>query len=272
MRLRVLAGVAIAAITMAGCRDPGPSIVAPSAPSSPTVELTIYAAASLKGAMDAAKAAYETANPGTTLVISTDSSAALAAKIEQGAPADVFLSADTATAQKLVAGGFAVDDMVIFARNELAVIVPLDNPAGIQSAADLAQAGLRIIAAGDEVPITGYASELLANIAAQSEDPDSFEAAYAANIVSREDNVKSVVAKIELGEGDAAIVYATDAAASTKVAAVEVPPAANVTASYAGVVVATSRSASAAGTVLDWLAGPAGRAVLAGFGFKAPAP
>ena len=89
--------------------------------------------------------------------------------------------------------------------------------------ADLAKSGLKVIAAGDEVPITKYATQLVANLAKEAGYPANFVDAYNANVVSKEDNVKAVVAKIELGEGDAGIVYVTDAAASDKVKTVDVP-------------------------------------------------
>ena len=127
-----------------------------------------------------------------------------------------------------------------------------------------------MIAAGDAVPITKYAEQLVANLAKEAGYPAEFAAAYAANIASKEDNVKAVVAKIELGEGDAGIVYVTDAKASTKVTIVDVPDAANVPATYAGVVVKASKAAAAAQAFLDWLAGPDGQAILGGFGFLPP--
>ena len=234
------------------------------------VELTIYGAASLKGALEKVKAAYEVAVPGATLTISTDSSAALEMKIEQGAPADVFLSADAGNPQKLVEAGLAEGDPVPFAGNELAVIVPADNPARIRSPADLARAGVKVIAAGDEVPITTYATQLVERLSMEPGYPAGFVAAYTANVVSREDNAKGVVAKIELGEGDAGIVYVTDAKVSTMVATVDVPDSANVPATYAGVVVQGSRDVAAARAFLDWLAGPGGQAILGGFGFLPP--
>lgn len=245
-----------------------------SAPASLTpaaaVELTIYGAASLKGALEKVKAAYEVAVPGATLTISTDSSVALEMKIEQGAPADVFLSADAGNPQKLVEAGLADGDPVPFAGNELAVIVPADNPAGIRSPADLARAGVKVIAAGGEVPITTYATQLVERLSMEPGYPAGFDAAYTANVVSREDNVKGVVAKTGLGEGDAGIVYVTDAKASTMVATVDVPESANVPATYAGVVVQGSRNVAAARAFLDWLAGPGGQAILGGFGFLPP--
>ena len=280
MRSRFAALVALLALVLMACSGaasppasaPGSSSAPPTASTSggPAADLTIYGAASLKGVLEKAKSTYEAAFPGTTLTISTDSSAALEAQIEQGAPADVFLSADTANPQKLVDAGLADGDAVVFAGNELTVIVPADNPAAIQSPADLARPGVKVIAAGDEVPITKYATKLIANLASEAGYPADFAAGYAANVVSKEDNVKAVVAKVELGEGDAGIVYVTDAAASTAVATIDVPDGANVPATYAGVAVRASPNVAAGRAFLTWLAGPDGQAILAGFGFLPP--
>jgi len=232
--------------------------------------LTILGAASLKSVLDQAKAAYEAADPGTTLATSTDSSAALEAQIEQGASADVFLSADTTNPRKLVAAGLAEGEPIVFAANELTIVAPADNPAGIASWRDLANDGLRIVAAGAAVPITEYANRLVANLAAEPEAPMRFADAYAENIVSREENVKALIAKIELGEGDAGIVYVTDAKASTRVQTIAVPDDANVPASYAGVVLKASHDTQEAESFLAWFAGPGGQAILAEHGFLPP--
>ena len=280
MRSRLV--LSILALILAACSGTGASpsasaaasaatsAAASVAPSAATINLTIYGASSLTGALAKAKATYEAANPGVTLTISTDASSALETKIEQAAPADVFLSADTTNPQKLVDKGLAVAPAVTYAKNLLTVIVPTSNPAQIQTPADLAKTGVKIIAAGDAVPITKYATQLVANLAKQPGYPANFQAAYTANIVSKEDNVKAVVAKIELGEGDASIVYVTDAKASSKVTTVAVPDAANVVATYAGVVVKASPNQAAAGAFLTWFAGPDGQAILASFGFLPP--
>lgn len=273
MRLRATALLLVVVALVAAC-SPGTASSSPSAasssPSTAPVELTIYGAASLKGVLDKAKAAYEAANAGVTLLISTDSSSALETKIEQGAPADVFLSADTKNPQTLIDKGLASGTPVNFAGNILTVIVPTDDPAGITSPADLVKAGVKIVAAGDEVPITKYANALVANLAKVSGYPADFVAKYSANVVSKEDNVKAVVAKIETGTGDAGIVYVTDAAASTKVKTIDVPPGANVPATYAGVTVKASAHADAATAFLTWFAGPDGQAILKQFGFLPP--
>jgi molybdate transport system substrate-binding protein len=233
--------------------------------------LTIAAAASLSKALEKVSIAYQSAHPGAGMTVSTDSSATLETQIEQGAPVDVFLSADTTNPKKLVEGGFADGDAVVFAGNKLTIITPKDDPGGLTSPFDLAKAGVRIVAAGDDVPITRYATTLVEHLAAAPGAPAGFAAAYDKNVVSKEDNVSAVRSKIELGEGDAAIVYVTDAAASDKVGTIEIPDALNVPASYAGVVVKASAQHAAAHAFLDWLRGPDGRSILDQFGFLPPA-
>ena len=275
MRSRLVTSIAALAVVLAACSSgatPAPSAPAPSAAASSAApaSLTIYGAASLKAVLAKVQTTYQTSNPGTTLAISTDSSSALETKIEQGAPADVFLSADTANPQKLVDKGLGAGSITKFAGNLVTVIVPVANPAGIQTPADLAKAGVKIITCGDTVPIAKYAAQLVANLAKQPGYPADFVAQYTANIVSKEDNVAAVVSKIGLGEGDAGVVYMTDAKTSTAVTAIPVPDAANVPATYGGVVVKASANVGAAQAFLAWLAGPDGQAILASFGFLPP--
>jgi len=266
------------ALVLAGCRgtNPSPAAALPTqaasqpAPSAAPVELNILGAASLKGVLDKAKETYEAESAGITLTVSTDSSSALETKVEQGAPADVFLSADTTNPEKLIDGGFASGSIVVFAGNKLTIVVPRDNPAGITSPKDLARPGVDIIAAGDEVPITRYARQFIDALAALPGYPPTFAADYAANVVSKEENVRAVVGKIELGQGDAGVVYVTDAAASTKVTTIELPDAANVQAKYGGVVVKATKHPIEAQAFLTWLAGAQGQAILATFGFQPP--
>jgi molybdate transport system substrate-binding protein len=291
MKRRLVALITALALVVAGCSSsatPMPSLPASTAapatvaPASMTpatgapataapASLTIYGASSLNAVLAKVKTVYEAASPGTILTISTDSSTALETKIEQGAPADVFLSADTANPQKLVDKGLAAGGVTKFAGNLLTVIVPLGNPAGIQTPADLARNGVKIVTCGDTVPIAKYAAQLVTNLAKQPGYPADFVAKYTANIVSKQDNVSAVVSQIALGEGDAGIVYVTDAKTSTQVTTVPIPVAANVPATYSGVVVKASANVSAAGAFLTWLAGPDGQAILASFGFL-PAP
>ena len=220
--------------------------------------------------MKQVESAYEIAHPGIAVVVSTDSSAALATQIEEGAPADIFLSADTVNPKRLADAGLTSGEPTPFARNRLAIIVPVANPAGITSPADLARPGTKIIAAGDQVPITSYATKAIRALGALPGYPAGFAEAYAANVVSREDNVGAVAAKVELREGDAAIVYATDALASGALATIAIPDVVNPVATYAGVVIGTSEHREEATAFLAWLLGPAGRAILAAAGFLQP--
>jgi molybdate transport system substrate-binding protein len=256
-RVAVLLAVLVV-LAAAACTPPG------------TSELTIYAAASLTNVTDPLGAAWAADHPDVSLVFSTGSSAALRTQIEQGAPADDFLSADLANAQALVDDGLADGPVTTFATNALTVVVPATNPAAIATPADLARPGVCIIAAGPNVPITVYAEQSVALLAALPGYGADFAARYEANICTREDNVAAVVGKVQLDEGDAAIVYATDATAAGDLATIPIPAAANVVATYGAVVVRASPSPAVAREFLSWLAGVQGQAVLGRAGFGPP--
>lgn len=260
--------VALRRIALVALIALGPSACVPAGQGSgpPDGELTIFGAASLRSALDAISVTYE-AEAGVRLTVSTDSSAALATQIEQGAPADVFLAADAANPRRLADAGLTDGEPMAFARNAVRIIVPSGDPGAVATPADLARPGVRIVAAGDAVPIARYAAELVEQLAAVDGYPADFAAAYARNVVSKEDNVAAVVARIELGEGDAAIVYATDALAAASAKTVELPAGVGVSARYAGVVVGASSRRAAARAFLGWLVGPRGQAVLARSGF-----
>jgi len=233
------------------------------------VNLTVLGASSLDVALDQVKAQYEPTHPGTTLTISTGASSALKTQIDQGVAADLFLSADAANAQDLVDGGNTDGSAEPFASNALTIVVPDGNPAGISSPADLARTGLRIIGAGDDVPITRYATQAVGKMAALPGYPAGFADAYQANIVSQEDNVGAVTSKINLGEGDAAIVYVTDAK-TAGLQTIDIPPEGNVVASYNGLVLKSSANTATAHTLFDWIKGSEGQMILGELGFKPP--
>ena len=283
---RTGAGVLAVAISIvvAAC---GPGIVTHSTgPSTPTahpsfpdpatspvpgvnVDLTVFGAASLRGAFGEISHTYPELFPGTTLTVTTDSSTTLATQIELGARADVFLSADTDNPRRLVVGGHAEAPPVPFARNLVVVVVAEGNPLGIEGARDLARPGLRIIAAGPDVPITRYANQLIDQLSRVPGFPPDFAAAYEANVVSREENVAAVVAKMQLGVGDAAIVYQSDASHAI-VQPLELPNGVAVWATYEGVVLAGSDHREAAWAFLEWLAGPVGQEILWSSTFEPP--
>ena len=254
MKRLAIAGAVALSVGLAGC-----------APARP---LTIFAAASLTDAFENLAAAY-TEEAGTEIALSFDASSALRTQIIEGAPADLFASADPSNAEQIVDAGLADGDARAFAANALTVVAPAGEGAVVASWTDLARADLRIVAAGEEVPISRYAAELVANLASDRSAPQGFAAAYEANVVSHEDNVRAVLTKVEEGEGDAAIVYRTDALSSDAVRMIPVPETANVATTYAFVVM--DDAAPEARAFADWLVGPTAQAILEAHGFL-PAP
>jgi molybdate transport system substrate-binding protein len=198
------------------------------------------------------------------LTIAFDASNVLAAQLTEGAEVDVFLSADLSRPTELAEAGLTSGEPVTFARNSPVIVVPRDSQA-VMTALDLAVPGVRLVAAGASVPITHYAEAAIAQLAATTPDPAAFSSAVAANVVSREDNVRAAMAKVELGEGDAAIVYVTDARASDAVREVPFPEAVQVTAEYGAVQVSDDPAATA---FVIWLTGRAAQAILAEAAFQ----
>ena len=181
----------------------------------------------------------------------------------------MLLGADTTNAQALIDEGDANGPLTKFATNQLTVVVPASNPKGIQTPADLAKPGVCIIGAGADVPITKYATQLVTNLATRPEYGADFATKYAANVCSMEDNVGAVVNKVSLGEGDAAIVYVTDAKAGQNLTTIDVPADSNVLATYGGAAVKASPNATTAADFLTWMRSPEAQAVLAAHGFGA---
>lgn len=247
-----------------------PPAGSPAASPAALAPITVFAAASLTNPFSTMSQAWATQHPGSTLTLSFGSSAALRTQIEQAAPADVFVSADTRNPQALIDACLAPAPITQFASNHLVIVVPKDDPAGITAATDLAKPGVRIVAAGDDVPITKYAEQVVANLAAAPGAAPGFADAYHANIVSREDDVAHVLAKIEIGEGDAALVYSSDAVTSDQVTAIALPEDVNVVASYGAVEVGSTTQAPTAQAFLAYLQDPEAQAILAQAGFLPP--
>jgi molybdate transport system substrate-binding protein len=227
-------------------------------------QLVVFAAASLTDVLATLEPAYE-ATHDIDLVISFDASSALRAQIEAGAPASLFLSADEANAHTLADAGLTDGDPVAFTRNALTMAVSAES--GVERWEDLATDGVRIVAAGEEVPIQRYAELAIEMMGALAGAPSGYAAAVRANIVSREDNVRAILAKVQLGEGDVGFVYATDARGADEVRTVPIPDAANVAATYAGVVLAGSDAMSEARVLMTWLTQEQAQAAFADAGF-----
>jgi len=230
-----------------------------SASSTPTGDITVFAAASLTAAYTEVGDAFEAANPGTNVAFSFAASSDLATQIDQGAPADVYASADQTNMNELVDAGNSAGDPQVFATNSLQIIVEKGNPKSITTLADLAKDGVIYVTCAPEVPIGEYAAQVLTN------------ASVAVTPASLEDNVKGIVTKVTAGEADAGIVYTTDViAAGADAQGVDIPAGVNVIAQYPVVVAKTAPNPAGAQAFVDFVLGDHGRQILAKYGFANP--
>jgi molybdate transport system substrate-binding protein len=249
-RTRLAALAAALALLLAACAgDPGSS-----GAGSPE-EIKVFAAASLTAALTELGRTY-TAAEGTTVSFNFAGSQALATQIRQGAPADVFASADLTNMDK-------VEDLVgtprSFASNRLQIVVEKGNPRAIRNLVDLAGPDVKVVLAAQEVPAGRYARQVLD------------QAGLRVRPVSEEDNVKAVVTKVALGEADAGIVYVTDVAAGgDRIEGVDIPRDQNVTATYPIATVKASKAQDKAQAFMDLVLSDQGRQVLRRHGFLPP--
>jgi molybdate transport system substrate-binding protein len=241
-------------------------------------ELIVFAAASLSGPVREIAQVFEGLHPGLRVSSNFASSQRLRVQIEQGARADLFASANERYVQELVAAGLIPPvDTVVFAHNQMVVILPADNPGQVQSLVDLARPGLKLILAGDQVPAGFYARQVLENLSTAAPYGPDFKEAVLRNLVSNEDNVKQVVAKVQLGEADAGFVYRSDVTPDRRdqLQQIPIPDPFNVLATYmAGIPSGTSQEALAH-EFMDFLLGAEGQRILGRWGFEsigAPEP
>jgi molybdate transport system substrate-binding protein len=229
--------------------------------SAPTLkgQITVFAASSLTTAFTDLGAAFMKAHPEVRVTFSFDASSALVTQIMQGAPADVFASADTANMDKLSAAALMGSTPVVLATNVLSIIVPAGNPKGIRALGDLADAKLKVVLCDPTVPCGKYAKQSL----------DAAAVVVAA--ASLEQNVKGVVTKVTSGEADAGIVYATDVkAAGSKAFGVDIPAAVNVVAKYPIAITKSSTHQDVDAAFIAFVTGSEGQAILAASGFGKP--
>jgi molybdate transport system substrate-binding protein len=237
-------------------------------PTTEAATLNVFAAASLTDAFSDIGAAFSAANPGATVVFNFAGSNQLATQIAEGAPADVFASANAAQMESAVASG-RIDAGAArpFVTNRLVVVVPADNPAGITTLPDLATPDTLIVLAAEEVPVGRYSLAFLDRAAADAAFDSGFKAAVLANVVSYEENVRSVLNKVALGEADAGIVYSSDLVGVEGVAALAIPDALNVVAQYPIAPLNDSAQPEAAAAFVAWVLSDEGQAILAEYGF-----
>lgn len=214
--------------------------------------ITVFAASSLTDVFPAID---------KTAIYSFAGSNALAAQITNGAPADVFASANTALPAQLFASGL-VERPVNFTRNTLVIVVPKSNPAGIHSVYDLAGEGIKLDLAAPAVPVGAYTLQILKQMGLTQK--------VLANVVSQESDVRTVLSKVALGQADAGFVYATDArSVASDVTVIKVPAWAQPKVTYAMAVVTKSPNAAAAQGFVKKVLSKAGQATLARYGFLA---
>jgi molybdate transport system substrate-binding protein len=255
--LAVLIGVPALALT--ACSGGGASTAAAASPGgSLSGGITVFAAASLKESFTAIGRAFEAANPGTRVTFDFGASSALAQQITQGAPADVFASASP-TNMRQVVDGKAANGSTAFARNVLEIAVPPADPAKVGALADLGRPGVKVVLCQPQVPCGALAQTVLGR------------AGVPVKPVSLEADVRSTLAKVQLGEADAALVYVTDVtSAGGKVKGVEIPADVNAATSYPIAALTASKNAGLARAFVAYVLSAPGRAELARAGFRAP--
>lgn len=237
-------------LTLAGC--------GPAGDKDSTTTLTVYAAASLTGTFTELGEQFEAAHPGVTVAFNFGGSSDLVAQIQNGAPADVFASADTKNMDRLTAAHLEGTVPVDFASNTLEIITPPDNPGKVDALADLADKDLAIAICAPVVPC-GSAARSVAEATGVTLAPDS-----------EEQSVKDVVAKVASGEADAGLVYVTDVlAAGDKVHGIDFPESAGTTNIYPITTIKASSNPGLATAFMDFISSTEARTVFAAAGFAA---
>lgn len=241
--------------------------IAVSAPASESRTLIVFAAASLTDAFTEIGENFEAAHSGLTITFNFAGSQALRTQIEEGAPADVFASANNKEMDVLVASALVTAGLPqVFLMNKLVVILPAENPGRVDSLQDLANAGIKIVLAAEEVPVGNYTRQSF-GLMNGSLGAD-FRDKVLTNVVSNEDNVKQVVAKVQLGEADAGVVYTSDAVAAPELQTIAIPAESNVIAKYPIAPLVNSGNADLAQAFIAYVLSADGQAILQKWGFS----
>lgn len=245
-------------LAFAGCASSDSAAAPPVAEPAP-VTLTVFAAASLKGTFTELGRQFESAHAGTSVRFNFTGSSDLVAQLQQGAPADVFASADEKNMAKLTADGLTAAEPVLFASNTLMIAVPPNNPGAVTGMADLARTDLTVVVCAPEVPC-GSAAAAVEKAAGIDIRPASEEA-----------SVADVLNRVMAGEADAGLVYVTDvASAGGTVVGIDIPEADTSVNRYPIAPLAASPQGSLAQDFIDLVTGPQGQEVLGDAGFGAP--
>jgi molybdate transport system substrate-binding protein len=250
------------------------SAVLGAVPSRAGAPLTVFAAASLTDAFKSMGQVFSRENPGTDLTFNFAGSQQLAAQLEQGARADVFAPADGQWMNYAKEKSLIDGEPVIFIHNWLVVITPGSNPARIRRLADLGKKGVKLVLAADAVPVGHYSREMLQNLGRSKGFSADYATRVLANVVSNEETVKGVVAKVQLGEADAGVVYRSDITPEVArfVSVLEIPRDQNVMASYPIAVVKGSASPAVARRFVNFVRSNQGQQILQRHGFQSITP
>lgn len=234
------------------------------------VTLTVLAAASLTESFRDLGQQFEALQPGVYVEFNFAGSQQLAQQIENGAPVDVFASADQLQMDAAITA-LRVDSAAVrlFTRNRLVVIHPNEQDHLVRSLSDLSRPGVTLVLASKEVPVGQYSLDFFANAASDPVFGTAYQTAVLANVVSYENNVKGVLTKVALGEADAGIVYASDAASSAmeKVGQISIPDSLNITAQYPIASLTDTHQPELAEAFIAFVLSPAGQQTLKRYGF-----
>ncbi len=226
--------------------------------------VTVFAASSLTDAFNELATAYEAEYPDVDVLLNFASSSQLAAQLREGIAGDVFASANAAQMEAVIASGrIAEGSSQTFATNRLMIIAPSDNPANIDSLEDLANPNLKLILAVQGVPVREYTDQIVATIPIAN-----FAENFYGNLVSEEDNVRVVVAKIALGEADAGIVYVSDVTAdiADQVVEITIPDTQNIVATYPIAALADAKNPEQAQRFIEFVLSSTGQTIMARWG------
>ena len=222
-------------------------------------ELLVSAAASLTDAFAEMESAFEEANPGLDVVLNLGSSSALREQILEGAPADVFASANTSNMDQVAEAGEISGEAEIFVTNSLQIAVPIGNPAEVTGVEDFAREELLIGLCAEGVPCGDFGRQALA------------KAGVIPSVDTNEPDVRALLTKIEAGELDAGITYVTDVlSASGSVEGLEIPPEVNIVAESPIATLAGAPNPDAAAAWVEFVLSEEGQAILTRYGFMSP--
>jgi molybdate transport system substrate-binding protein len=233
-------------------------------------KITVFAAASLTDSFNEVKAEFIKKNPRADIEFQFAGSPALRTQLEQGARADIYVSADVPNMTQALSASLVKDSGKVFVRNSLVIITPKRNSANITRPADLNKSGIKLVLAAPEVPVGNYARQSFALMEKDASYGAGFSAAVLKNVVSNESNVKQVVTKVQLGEADAGVVYGTDVTKDVQndLNVIQIPNALNVIAEYSIALTRSPANSDVANAFITYVTSSEGQAIMKKYGFQ----